>query len=160
MAERAGTEGNFSLKITGTKDLEALAVRLKAAGDHGKGLKKELLKAFRDSTKDTKKKIRQSALDNLPRKGGLAKIISQSRISTTTRMTGRQVGVKIVAKNRHDIAKLNRGQLRHPLFGDRQIWFGQAVPMGWFDKPIREDIDNIRVELLAAMKRTASKIED
>ncbi len=31
-----------------------------------------------------------------------------------------------------DLRSLDRGRLRHPLFGNREHWYNESVPRGWW----------------------------
>jgi hypothetical protein len=145
------------LSVTGAEDLGVLAKRLKEVGD--KELKKELLRGIRAGTKGTHAKIRASARMNLPKRGGLAEIIAKSKISTKTRMSGRWTGINIKATSKHDVASMNRGSLRHPIFGRSGKWDEQPVPVGWFTHPIEADADTIRAEIQKVMADVAAKLE-
>ena len=57
-----------------------------------------------------------------------------------------------------DVASLDRGRLRHPLFRNRRYWYQQAVPPGWFTKPIEDNADTFRDELLAAVDAVERQI--
>jgi hypothetical protein len=150
-------------EVQGAEQLEALAKRLKAAG--AGDLRKELLRGIRETNKPTIEDIRKSALDTLPRRGGLADRIARSKISTRTRTAGRQAGVEIkgvgiagASGKKHDIARLNKGLLRHPLFGNRDRWYGQGVRAGWFNNPIEKRKPEIQRGLQRVMEDVARKV--
>jgi hypothetical protein len=143
--------GDF--RVTGADDLEKLAKRLKASGD--KELRKELLRGIRETNKPTIAKIRESAAENLPRRGGLAAKVARETIGTRTRLTGPSAGVTIQRKRGRG---LNEGRLRKPVFGNRKVWREQAVKKGWFDDPIEADAPRIREGLQKVMRDVATKI--
>lgn len=145
----------MELIVKGAEDLERIGKALKEVGD--KQLRRDLLKAIRDATKPTREEVRQSALANLPKRGGLADQIAASKLSTRTRLSGRRVGVRIEARNAHDIRSLDRGRLRHPLFGNRDHWFQQFVLKGWFSSPLLASGKSVRVALEGEMARVAYK---
>lgn len=76
--------------------------------------------------------------------------------------------LRIVAVERRgkriDLYRLNEGVLRHKTFGrgvtkkGKSLWFDQAVPPGWFEKPIRAHEDEFRRQLEAAVDRVADEI--
>ena len=166
-----------SFRITGADDLEKLAKRLKAEG--GTELRKELLRGIRETNKPTVKKVKQSALDNLPKRGGLAAKVAKDPIGTRTRLTGNSAGVTIQRKRGRG---LNEGRLRHPVFvknrnaigfktgrgktghvlgGDdrkKWTWVSQKVSSHWFNKPIEDDAPHIRNGLQKVMQDVAAKI--
>jgi len=166
-----------SFRITGADDLETLAKRLKSAGDND--LKKELLRGIRETNKPTIAKVRKSAAENLPKRGGLAAKVAKDPIGTRTRLTGDSAGVRISRKRGRG---LNEGRLRHPVFAknrtrlgrktgraktghvlggeDRKewTWVGQTVAKDWFNKPIEDDAPKIRDALQRVMQDVAAKI--
>ena len=143
------------LVIKGADELEALGKALKQVGD--RELRLELFRAIRTATKPTHQQIRDSARELLPSRGGLPELIAKSSLSTRTRLSGRQVGVRIVASNRHDIRSLDKGRLRHPLYGDRDHWFQQTVREGWFSRPLFATGKAVRLEVSEAASRVAMK---
>ena len=75
-----------------------------------------------------KEPIRQSARDTLPKAGGLGEWVSKSTITTSVRRSPRTAGVRIiVGKGEHDIAAMDAGSIRHPLWGNRKHWYPQTV---------------------------------
>lgn len=143
--------------ITGADQLAKLGRRFKAAG---KGdLRKELLAGIRKSNKPTITRIRQSALELLPKAGGLAAIVAKSKIGTRTRLSGESVGVEIKGTGIHNIRGMNAGRLSKPVFGNRDNWVRQSITPGWFNKPIEADAPRIRREIDEAMRHVATKIE-
>lgn len=142
--------------ITGAKELEKLGRQLKEAG-HG-GLRRGLLAAIRKSNKPTIAKIRLSALERLPKRGGLAAEVAASKIGTRTRLTGGSVGVQIKGTGLRNLRTLNAGKLRKPVFGNREVWVEQDVPEGFYDDPINADKPRIQRSIQQAMHDTAKQI--
>jgi len=140
-------------EIRGAGELEKLAKRLKDTG--GNDLKKELLRGIRETNKPTIAKVRKSAAENLPRRGGLAAKVAKEPIGTRTRLTGNSAGVTISRKRGRG---LNEGRLRKPLFGNRERWYDQPVVKDWFNKPIEDDATQIRNGLQKVMQDVAAKI--
>ena len=54
-------------------------------------------------------------------------------------------------------AILNRGRLRHPLFGNRNFWFNQDVKPGFFTDTIAADADGIRKRVFDAIDDTVNR---
>ena len=148
-----GGEGDFI--VVGANQLDALAKRLKAAGESGKGLRKELLKQLRATMKPLVKDVKDSA-NTLPHRGGLARQTAK-RVSARTRATGRQAGIQVVAKSTG--WRLDSGRLRHPLFGNRGAWFQQDVRPGWFTHPLEAGAPKVREALVQAIDDIARKVE-
>lgn len=140
--------------VAGAEELEKVGRRLVEIGDNQ--LRKQLLKGIRTAAKPLVEDIRESARDQLPHRGGLAELIAKSKMGIRTRLSG-NVSVRLVATSPHDLDQLNRGKLRHPVFGDRENWATQDVPKGWFDKPVEKREPAIRDAVLDAMHEIAEQ---
>jgi hypothetical protein len=144
--------------IVGANQLDALSKRLKAAGSEGKQLRKELLKAIRDAAKPAVGDVKRSVDQRIPSSGGLARKVRVG-IGVRTRASGPKTGVRIVARNKINVEALNAGRLRHPVFGNTNVWVQQRVEPGWFTKPIEARQDEIRGSVVDAIDRIARKVE-
>jgi len=138
------------ITITGVDNLQRLARDLKEIGD--KELRKELYKGINRSTKPMKAKVKNAALADMPKAGGLNKFVASARLSTTTRGGGRNPGVTIKGrKSGHDLRAIDRGKLRHPVFGDREVWVNQKVKPGFFTKTLAAEAPTVRKELIGVI---------
>lgn len=140
----------------GAQQLAAVAARLKAAG--AGGLRKELLATIRRSARAAIPDVRESAASTLPSGGGLADLIAKSKIGVRTRLTG-SIGVQIRGDSPHSLRSLNRGRLRHPVFGNREAWVTQQVKPGWFTDPLQKRAPAIQRDIRQAMSDIARRIE-
>lgn len=145
--------GGGDLSVTGAEELEKVGHRLVeiGAGD----LRKQLFKKIREAGKPLVADIRHSAAEELPHRGGLADLIAKSRMGVRTRISG-DVSVRVVASSPHDIAAINAGKLRHPVFGTK-AWVVQDVPQGWFTKPTEKREPAIRSAVIDAMRAIAEE---
>lgn len=57
-----------------------------------------------------------------------------------------------------DLASLNRGRLRHPLYGNREHWYDQHVKPEFWDRAMRKGEDDVRKEVLAALDSVADML--
>ena len=146
------------LKIVGTDKLRDVTRALREAGDVGKGLKKELIKGINRATKPLRVAAKVNAAAKLPKRGGLAKRVAKTRMTTKTR-TGRDPSVRILAgKNAvADPSRIDRGRIKHPVWG-RGPWILQDIPKRWFTEPMQEGAPIVRPELIDAMDDVARKI--
>jgi len=144
------------IRVTGANRLAAVAARVKQTGD--KDLRRELFRGIQRATKPARAEVKANATRVLPTSGGLAQVVARSRVSTKTRMRGQQVGVRITGQSDMDIASINRGRLRHPLFGDRGHWYSQQVRPGFFTEPLERMAPQVRAELLAVIDRIESAL--
>lgn len=126
----------IDLRVTGADDLAALGRDLRGACN-AKQLRSDIHRAANRATKPVKPLIIESA-SVLP--GGLAPWVqSRMKVTTKTRTSGALAGVRFTTRRPKpggstDVKALNRGQARHPLWGNKGFWYGQAVPAQWIDK--------------------------
>ena len=148
------------VRITGAEQLRALGRDLKAAGEEGKGLRRKMLAGMRAAGRPLAEKVKESARDNLPKRGGLNEWAAASRVTVRNSLTGKSVGTRIVVgKRKHDISDMDAGSLRHPVYGNRKKWVGQSIAEGAFSKPLEHSAPEIQAALLAVMEMTARQIE-
>lgn len=145
----------MDVTVRGADDLAKVTRRLRAAGESGKGLKRELYAGLQRATKPLKADALQAAGQQLPQSGGLAAIVSKSKLSTRT-STGKNPAVRIVAKG--TAVTTDRGFVRHRVFGQGP-WVVQAVRPGWFSQTIAAGADKVRKELVESMSDVADKID-
>lgn len=143
-------------EITGTDDFLKLSKALKSAGRGD--LRKELNRALRDAAKPMIPKARASARARLPTRGGLADRVARAPQRVQVR-TGRDPGVRIVAGNKGSGARsAEQGTVKHPVFGNKNVWVVQQVPAGWFSEPLLEEAAAVRRELVTALEDLAQRI--
>jgi hypothetical protein len=144
------------IEIKGAEQLAALSTKLKAAGD--RELKRELSKGITQAMKPVPAAARASALKTLPRRGGLAQRVAKSQMRTVRRAGNRTAGIRLQAKDAYRLGLLDRGFVRHPVFGNRDVWRGQRVNMGWWTTPTEAAAPLARSEVEKAMQTVANKI--
>lgn len=146
----------FSIKAV-RGDMAKVTKALRDAGT--KEMRTRLRKIMAEETKPLRKAIKQSAIDELPAKGGLNKWAA-SMPAQNTDFRERSAGVRIrMSKKGHDLAALNRGRLRHPLFGNRKHWYTQTIATGFFTKPIEKDGDELKARIKVAIEKYMDEIE-
>jgi len=145
------------IEVRGADQLGDLSRRLKAAGD--KGMQRELYAAINRATKPMKEAVKRSAATELPRRGGLAETVAGGKFRTQRRTSKKASGVRIVATGKLDIRGMDRGRLRHPVFGNRSVWVTQQIAAGWWTRPLEHAAPAVRVDLEKAMDVIAKKIE-
>lgn len=145
----------MDLEIRGADNLAALSRRLRAAGEQGKGLRRELMRGIQRSTRPLKDDARANT-DRLPQSGGLGDVVKRAKIVTKTRSGGQRVGVRIVAKGVGVMA--DKGMVRHRVFGG-DVWVNQSVPPGWFTDAMEAGAPDVRREIVDAIERVARQIE-
>lgn len=173
----AGRQG-----IEGARELEALAARIKAVGDND--LRKELLRGIRAAVKPLPVAIKAAARSDLPQSGGLAAQIGRSSIVSRTRTSASrksEPGVRLIGQKERDASKaarkgktgnakppsrfmdfasIDRGWIRHPLFGNRERWFSQQIKPGFWTETINARADDVQRDLVQVLDDVAEKIID
>jgi hypothetical protein len=56
-----------------------------------------------------------------------------------------------------NLSALDRGRLRHPLYGNKNFWYTQRVPEEWFTRPMEESADKFNSELSKAAETVIKK---
>lgn len=137
-------------------ELEHVARHLALAGDTG--LRKELQDAVTRATRTVPEAIRGGLDAHLPNRyaGDLS---ADLRITVSKRYGQRDPGITVTATTRgakrRKLRRLNRGILEHPLWGNRDHWYAQAVTPGWFTGPAEQAGERARAEIEMAMDRVA-----
>lgn len=110
----------LELELVGSEKLRRLASEIKLRGDQGLG--REMNAALKKATEPVRTAIR-SEYTHLPHRGGYAGDFTRSlRFRTQSRAGARQASFRLITfadgvKERRDIGLLERGQLRHPVYG-------------------------------------------
>lgn len=156
----------FQARVTGEDDLRRVAARLKANGNP-KAIRQEMLKGLRDATKPAVVAAKDAAL-RLPSKrpakaGGLRRRTARAT-RAKVRLTGRDVGIR-VAVARAPLGPagrvpqlMNRGDFRHPVFGDRDKWVTQHGRPGWFDRANKTEASKVREGARAVLDNIERKL--
>jgi hypothetical protein len=150
--------------VTGTDKLITLSRRLKEAGR--KDLQKELTKGISASLNPLRRDLRESARNNLPKKGGLNENVAKLRFTVSRRDTPKGGGIRLIAKNAYQIRRMDEpGVVRHPVFkrkgeeGRNQVWEDQKIRPGWATNPFLKQAAPIRQDVEQAMDRVIKKID-
>lgn len=134
--------------------MAALARDLRGAS---KELKKELRKGLVQAAKPAGLAVRQAYGREMPHRGGFAAKVGRSSIGIKSRTTG-TISVSLLLRNAHDLSAIERGILRHPVFGNRDKWVKQTVPRGVGRRAFDSQRPEIQDAILAAIDRIISQI--
>lgn len=152
------------IEFIGLENLDRLSRALRAAGDQGKGLRRELYRDINRETKRTRMDMRKAIVPSLPRRGGLAAdVLGSTRFTTSTTPTlGRSLGVRIRARGKRSIRRMNAtGTFRHPVFGNRDVWVTQSAGKpapGFLDEPFEQSRPELQRRVLLAIARVRGDI--
>jgi hypothetical protein len=142
--------------IKGAEDFLRLSKALKAAGRTE--MRKTLHKGMKDAVKPLVPKARASARNTLPKAGGLNKLVASASIRPQVRTGRNAYGVRVVVGNKAGARATNRGLIRHPVFGNREVWKDQKVPAGWFDDVMEAGVPGVRADVERALARVVDDI--
>jgi hypothetical protein len=109
-------------------DYKAFAQKLKGAE---KSVARSLRKRLREAGKPLADGVLKDGPEGMPSRGGLADWLRQSKGAIS--MTQTKLQIKLSRGGKHDLNAINRGRLRHPVYGNRKAWAGQEVPAGTYD---------------------------
>lgn len=100
---------------------------------------------------------REAALRELPHEGGLNRIVAESNITTRTRTSGTNPGVRVIGvSSRSNLRRMDEfGQVRHPVFGNTEVWATTNVPVGWFTRAMQSEAPVARREIIRALNTVA-----
>lgn len=149
---------SFRINVMGTDRFRTLAERLSEAA--AVTLARELSTDLSETTQSLPRDARQSAISILPHSGGLNTwLMARTEISQSIEFSAKAVVVRVTASSPHDISRIDRGTVRHPLFGDRRYWYTQQVTPGWWSRPMTEAEPKVRGAIERAMSATVRRIE-
>jgi hypothetical protein len=142
-------------------ELEALAFRLRRAGDGG--LVREVTRAMRDAVVPVQADIRAGLGPLLPNRYA-AELDADLRLGVNVRTNDRDPGVSVTGTARTKARKLrnlDEGRLTHPGPGnDREHWYTQEEPSvqpGWFTGPAEAGGPRVRTAIERALADIAGK---
>lgn len=131
----------LDVQILGAAELKRLAAQIRTTGD--KGLGREMAAGLRKTTAPVQKAIR-SEYGGLPQRGGYAGVFSKSlRFRTALRTASRQASFRLTTfadgkGERRDIDRLEKGELRHPVYGrSRDGRRGERLANPWAVTKVR-----------------------
>lgn len=160
-------------RLEGGAGFARLSSALKAAGNGG--LSRELDKGLRAAAKDVEAEVRDHTDEYMP--AGYERVFAVSLSFRTEIRRGPNHRVTIVPSGKgrsrqRDLVRLDRGELRHPVFGRwrtrrgrfadrhrvRSPWVEQRIRTHWFTEPAaRAQPDAVR-RMQAAMQAVTDKI--
>jgi hypothetical protein len=129
------------VRIDGGARLRQVAADIRATGD--KGLGRQMSRALDATTKPISAAIKAEAMRVMPESGGYREALTKSlRHRTSQRTAGRTAQLKLITYadgtgQRRDVESLEKGELRHPVYGRSRNVRGKRVPSPWAVTRIR-----------------------
>lgn len=141
----------LEMQVNGGGDFHALATQIRTEGR--KDLSKQLSRALNNVTEPIRRDVRSEADKAMPESGGYQELLSASlRFRNNRRTGGQQASLRMTTyadgrKERRDIVALERGTLRHPLWGDRDHWYVTKVRAGFHERGTESAADEAIAQL-------------
>ncbi|HEY9418156.1 MAG TPA: hypothetical protein VIQ30_25635 [Pseudonocardia sp.] len=153
----------MSVRVAGGADLTSVRRNLRLTGDQE--LSRRMSRGFQRAAKPIKPAVQASAVKVLPKRGGYGELMSRSvrvRITTRERRGTASVTIRVVGAGKQenrDIARINKGILRHPIpAGRKHPWVNQTVRRGFVDRPVDGLSPDAAREMRAVVEWIASQI--
>lgn len=145
----------MDVRVSGAEQLVALARAAKAVDGQ---IRRDMLRELRTAGKRMIPDVQDAARDMLPSSGGLNEFVASSKYAVRTRTTGSSAGVRVTGtKAGHDIAAINDGTVRHPVF-DTGAWVAQSVTPGFWDEGTGRSAPQVRMDLLGVLEEINRRI--
>jgi hypothetical protein len=122
--------------------------------DIQRAVRKEMNATIRAAAVPVTAALRDAARDSLPHTGGYGERVSDNPVKVSIGQRG--VVVKFFGM---DAKSAERGRLRHPVFGNRQVWVNQSIKPGWFTAGMHRQIPTFRLAIMAAVERGLQQAE-
>jgi len=149
------------VELRGADDVDALLRRIRTHAD-AKALRRELYAGLNRVTKGVREDMKASIGPSLPSRGGLAALVMAKASLTSSALAGRNAGVRVRARHRtYDLRRLNAGRLRHPVFGNRDVWVEQTAGMnpGFLDEAFEKKKPEVARAVQGVLAEIARKVE-
>jgi hypothetical protein len=146
-------------------ELESIARALRAAADGE--LFRDLTDAMRRGVEPAKEQVRAGLDAHLPDRYA-DELNADLDLAVSVSTAGREPGVSLIARTRsgkrRSLRRIDTGQLRHPVFGDRERWVTQegadkGVEPGFFTGPCQAADPEVTRQLEAALERVADQVD-
>lgn len=160
----------LDFQVDGGAQLRKVAAQIRATGD--KGLGRELAKALAAALEPVKTAIEASAEKTMP-SGYKATLTASLRHRRTQRTSARQASVRLTTfadgqKERRDLPRLNKGELRHPVFGRyrrlkngqlrKRPWSKTRIESGFHDRAVKDAGPEAEKRVLAVLDDFADRL--
>lgn len=149
------------LEVVGNADFLRVSAKLKALGKDGLILRRELRSELKDAAQPMGNAVRAHVGQYLP--SGYAPIIAAGlTIIPTTSLRGATAGLRLTGtakgvRRRRHIGTIDRGILRHPVYGNPDAWVNQRVRPGFWRDPIIDEADEAREQIQQAIRKAIKK---
>ena len=117
-------------------DYKAFYERLKAAD---RSVQSSVRRRLAEVGKPLAQAVVKGGPEGLPSGGGLGEWLRAAK--GTVSVTKVRLTIQVSKGRKSDLGALNRGMLRHPVFGNRRRWVLQGVAAGTYDKAFENEVE-------------------
>lgn len=146
---------SLSVSFRGSDKLDSLAHRLEAAGR--RDLEEELDAELRKPARRLRSAVYAAVPPHMP-VGYEVPLATSLRFNENIRTGGSGGRVQVTLSSRRDIRALEDGRLRHPVFGNQDVWVVQRIRPGFWSEPTERVMGEVQDGMVAALDRVAAKI--
>lgn len=136
-------------------DIGLIAEQLKDFGRDD--LRREFVKGVKDAVRPTQRQIKAGVGAYMPT-GYTDDLKRDMTVTTSVRTTGNAKVTVTGRSGQSRLNALNKGRLRHPLFGNRDKWYSQRVRPGFFTDPLFRSVPDATRRVERAMQDALDRI--
>lgn len=150
------------VEIVGAQDFAVAALKLRAMGKEGGGLRRELNRNLLTAAEPMTKAVITHLDQYLP--SGYAPILAAGlTVRPSISARGSSAGLRLVGKAKgvkrgRQIGVINLGILRHPVFGNSNVWVNQRVRPGFWSTPLADSSEEPKKAIQQAVRITIEKL--
>lgn len=150
------------LEVVGTADFVRVANQLRALGKDGMVLRRELRNELKDAARPMGDAVREHVALYVP--SGYAPVLAAAvTVTPMQSLRGATAGLKlrVTAKGRRQrrqVGVIDKGILRHPVYGNRDVWVSQRVKPGFASDPLYDSSDEARDQIQQAIRKAIEKV--
>lgn len=150
------------VEIVGAQDFAVAALKLQAMGKEGGGLRRELNRNLLKAAEPMTKAVLEHLDQYLP--SGYAPILAAGlTVRPSISARGSAAGLRLVGKAKgvkrgRQIGVINLGILRHPVFGNADVWVNQRVRPGFWSTPLANSSEEPKRAIQQAVRITIEKL--
>lgn len=150
------------VEIVGAQDFAVAALKLRAMGKEGGGLRRELNRNLLTAAEPMTKAVLTHLDQYLP--SGYAPILAAGlTVRPSISARGSSAGLRLVGKAKgvkrgRQIGVINLGILRHPVFGNSNVWVNQRVRPGFWSTPLANSSEEPKKAIQQAVRITIEKL--
>lgn len=131
--------------------LHSMAAKLEQAS---RDIEREIAKAVDVEMEKLEPAVRKSAMEKLPKRGGLnVAFAARVQMKITKRHGSASLSVVALGRRDRELRLVDSGVIRHPVYGNRKVWVHQVVTPYFWTAPVREATASVEAAVKAALER-------